>query len=264
MTWKPPIWNEKKGQVVRVFRPEEVDQLIENSSVEDEGGKNKRRWLMTRDLTNEDIRTWLRFLLYSGCRFTEATIIYSRPDLYQDNGLIRLPYYPRGKAKRSIQARNILLSYKGREIMDKFFEINPLPAANEEDINQTLVSLTLIMHEAGKRIQLQEEEFTKVRQVPILEDGKRKLDKKGKPMHTQSEYQYRTNGCMVRSMRKTWESWLLNGLSSTDLRDKILQSQGHTSITSLTHYFNIGYDNDDLADIKKEVEGYGVIGPYKQ
>jgi len=59
-------------------------------------------------------------------------------------------------------------------------------------------------------------------------------------------------GLWSRSLRKTWESWLV--YYYPQLTPQIFQSQGHTRTTSLEHYINLPFTDDD--NIKKWVEGW--------
>lgn len=278
--WYEGIWDDNTTQVVRVFRPREVLTLLENIDIEDETGDKSRKWLRkeSRNLSTNDIREWLHFLLYSGCRFSEAVMIHDHPNLLRTSGNIRLPNVPGGKEMRTIKARNIYLSNYGRENIQKFFDAKSLPTNGKPEVDQTLTSLTLIMHKAGERIGLPEETFTKV----IKE--KEKDPQTGeyvtyeaviRDKHTHKErtvlrykkitkpYIITTNACMVRSMRKTWESWLFkyySGKYGPDMRDDIYLSQGHTKRTAAQHYINLAdFTPEDLQDIERLVKGYGEV-----
>ncbi len=61
-------------------------------------------------------------------------------------------------------------------------------------------------------------------------------------------------GVSARSLRKTWESWLVayypNQISA------IYSSQGHSELTSLQCYQNIGFVSDDITKMKEWVDGF--------
>lgn len=57
-----------------------------------------------------------------------------------------------------------------------------------------------------------------------------------------------------RATRKTWESWLT--YVYRDMRDIIVQSQGHTAQTSLDHYLNIPFTEEDLIKMRYWVQGW--------
>ena len=159
--WKSFLKKTSGGQVIRIFRPKEIHFLIENADIRDESsftGSRDISNLQESGLTNEDVKAWFGFLLYTGTRFAEACLIHRNPDLYQGNGVLEVPFY-RGKEKRTVKTRNIFLSYKGREVMRPFFEAKPIPSDNMKEITQTLISLTTIMHKAGERINLPSQTF---------------------------------------------------------------------------------------------------------
>ena len=286
IVWKYPLIKQQKAQVIRILRPEEMTALIDHVSIDDEPNWTKSRetpTLKESGLTTEDIQIWLKFFLYSGCRFSEGVLIhkYRNPDgstLYQKNGSLWMPRY-KGKKLRSIQTRTIYFSYKGREIMEDFFDIPSLPAENESEITQTLVSFTNIMHKAGERIGLPEatltltyertlkdkdgnpmKEMVPTKQFTQNPDGTYSKVMKERIMTETEEKEFTTNGCAFRSLRKTWESWLTSYYGSDpQMRERILSSQGHKKEVALSHYLEVSFDKEDLQNIAKEVEGYAVL-----
>jgi len=58
----------------------------------------------------------------------------------------------------------------------------------------------------------------------------------------------------TRTTRKTWESWLTYVFR--DLRDMIVLNQGHTSETSLEHYLNIPFTEEDIIKMRYWVQGW--------
>lgn len=284
--WKYPLIKQQKAQIIRILRPKEIHALIENVSIDDEPNWTKSREnpnLKELGFTTEDIQIWLKFFLYAGCRFSEGCIIhdYRKPDgstLYQDNGTLWLPRY-KGKKLRTNQTRTILFSYKGREIMEDFFLTPSLPHEDSEQTHQTLTSLSQIMHRAGEKIGIPETTLTITLERtlkdkdgnPIIEmvptksftqnpDGTYSKVMKERVMKETEEREITTNGCAFRSLRKTWESWLTASMGSDPLmREKILLSQGHKEEIAINHYLEVSFDQEDLEDIRKEVEGYGVI-----
>jgi hypothetical protein len=283
--WKYMLVKQQKAQIIRIMRPAEIHALIEASKVVDEPNWTKSRnepTLKDIGITDHDLKIWMKFFLYSGTRFSEAMIIhdYRDPDgktLYQDNGTLWMPRY-KGKQKRTFQTRTIYFSYKGREILNAFFETPSLPHSTKEEVKQTLTSISEIMHTAGKRINLPEKTLNATFEKTIK-------DKSGNPVKemyetnnfTQNpdgtyskvmkerivkeiyEKPFTTNGCAFRTFRKTWESWLTSSFDSPLMRDKVLSSQGHKKEIALNHYVEISFDKEDLEDIKKEVLGYAVL-----
>ena len=276
--WKPGIFDEKEGQIVRILRPKEFHALIDNAEVETE---TKWKFLQRHEIRTEDIRAWFNFLMYTGCRFPEAVLVHSDPSKYDGRGILRIPNY-KGKEMRSIKARNIFLSYKGREAMKPFFEAQQMPSEDYGEIRDTMRALSTILHEAGKVLGLPEDTFTLKIKRKVKEHGSIKMQKKtvtkvvrnsGIPTLVQEEIEvpviniitqpYRTNGCNLRSFRHSWESWLYwgKGNEGPTTLSQIILSQGHKQNISMEHYLNFGFDKkDDLEDIKQEVEGFGEVG----
>jgi len=61
-------------------------------------------------------------------------------------------------------------------------------------------------------------------------------------------------GITARSLRKTYESWLIFSFpAATNL---IYLSQGHTTLTSLQHYVNLPFLDEDKKVMKQWVEGW--------
>ncbi len=255
--WKVSVFDEDEGQVVRVFRPTEARMLIANVRVQDE---KTWKWLQKTNIRDQDVKLWLQAALVTGMRFPELARLHRRPDLLERDGNISLPYDPGGKEKRTIKARTVYLSDVGRKVIPEFFKSRPLPSDNKEQTDQTLRALTTIMHAASDRIGLEMKTFTKVRRHDMLDEfGKPVLNDQGKTKKEKEEYQYTTNGCTFRSMRKTWESWLFIAYQQEPLIfGKIFHSMGHTQQTAQGHYLNYRFDAEDLLEIRKMVQGFGI------
>lgn len=64
-------------------------------------------------------------------------------------------------------------------------------------------------------------------------------------------------GLGPKTTRKTWESWLMFTYADNPTAwMTIIQSQGHTAATSLHHYLNMPFLQEDKERIKPWVEGY--------
>ena len=286
IAWKYPLIKQQKAQVIRILRPDEMTALIDHVSIDDEPSWTKGREMPTlkdSGFNTDDIKAWLRFYLYAGCRFSEGIFIheYRNPDgstLYQHNGTLWLPRH-KGKKLRSIQTRTIYFSYRGREIIDEFFDTPLLPSDNDEQTKQTLTSLSQIMHKAGERIGLPEatltltyertlknkdgnpmKEMVPTKQFTQNPDGTYSKVMKERIMTETEEREMTTNGCAFRSLRKTWESWLTSYYGSDpQMRERILSSQGHKKEVALSHYLEVSFDKEDLMAIGEEVKGYAVL-----
>lgn len=58
----------------------------------------------------------------------------------------------------------------------------------------------------------------------------------------------------VKSTRKSWESWLMFYYPHRTM--EIAQSQGHTTMTSLQHYMNSPFTDEDKLAMRSYVEGW--------
>lgn len=63
-----------------------------------------------------------------------------------------------------------------------------------------------------------------------------------------------TDGLCPKSLRKTWESFLIWYYPMKQL--VIMQSQGHDSVTSIQHYLNLAFTEEDRPLMKTYVEGW--------
>jgi integrase len=61
-------------------------------------------------------------------------------------------------------------------------------------------------------------------------------------------------GLSARTMRKTYESWLI--FTYPEASNLIFLSQGHTTLTSLQHYVNLPFLDEDKKAMKRWVEGW--------
>ena len=61
-------------------------------------------------------------------------------------------------------------------------------------------------------------------------------------------------GLGSKTMRKTWESWLMFYYPKRSM--EVALSQGHTTVTSLQHYLGMPFTDTDRMQIKQFVEGW--------
>ena len=62
------------------------------------------------------------------------------------------------------------------------------------------------------------------------------------------------DGLCAKTTRKTWESWLM--FYYPERRFEVVLSQGHTSATSVTHYLNMPFTNEDKLVMEEFVAGW--------
>ena len=65
---------------------------------------------------------------------------------------------------------------------------------------------------------------------------------------------FNSAGLSAKTTRKTWESWLV--FYYPDKLANIVLSQGHTALTSIQHYLNMPFTNEDKEEMKEFVEGW--------
>lgn len=251
------LMSESEGQIVRVLRASEMEALLNAVDINDEHGNKSRKWLRQRNVTTEDVKSWFKFALFTGTRFGEAIVVHRDPSLLFNPYTIRIPNYPGAKRKRKTTFRNISLSYKGREFIPEFFDAVQLPSDDEKQVRQTLTSLSLILHGAADRINLDSYDFD----IQIA-DGPVYTDDKGKQRKEKTVHRLNTNGVTFRSFRKTWESWLVLTFANDYLSHvKIAKGQGHDIETSMDFYTKIlsGFDRDDRKEVIPWVDGYGEV-----
>jgi integrase len=61
-------------------------------------------------------------------------------------------------------------------------------------------------------------------------------------------------GISARTLRKTYESWLI--MSYPEASNLIFLSQGHTTLTSLQHYINLPFTEEEKKEMRRWVEGW--------
>jgi integrase len=61
-------------------------------------------------------------------------------------------------------------------------------------------------------------------------------------------------GIASRSLRKTYESWLI--FSFPEATNLVYLSQGHTTLTSLQHYINLPFTEEEKKEMRRWVEGW--------
>lgn len=61
-------------------------------------------------------------------------------------------------------------------------------------------------------------------------------------------------GMGIKTSRKTWESWLITCFEAKSLY--IFLSQGHSQMTALNHYLNLGFTEEDKQQMKVYTEGW--------
>ena len=260
--WKTPVWKVSPAQVIRILRVAEMRAILNDVRATDQGLIDNIR----PEFTSTDARRWLQASLFTGCRFTEIWRLHDHPELMQENGTIRLDksiFYDLGKHKQVAQERVVFLSDAGRDFMPKFFQARtPKLNNNSMSILETVDrALSAMMDAAAIRVGLQARAFSRTLHRAVKdEEGVQQYDDSGKKiMRKENVQQKPTTGVRVRSLRKSWESWLISSRGADEFMVRnICMSMGHTREIAMKHYFASQFDDEDIAEMLAITEGYGI------
>ncbi len=254
--WKTPIFNESSGQVVRILRPDEFKIVIRNIDAADAGW----HYFSSRSISTKTLVLWTQAKLYTGMRFSELIRLKNNPGYLEDDGNISLPYAPGEKEMRTQKSRTIYLSDVGRKAVRLFLdEAGDLPSGTKTNVMGSLAHLDDVLRAAAEKAGLPSRDFVKVRKrIEVDKDTYRKMEPfERRKVERKESRNIHTTGVCNRSMRASWESWLVAVFGSKPgMMERIFLSQGHKSMTALTHYLNVRFDADDVSTMKKYVSGY--------
>lgn len=266
--WKTPVWvvSPGGGALKRVLRVSESKALIKAIDTEEQG------LFKLMNLSNKDARLWLEALLFSGMRLNELIILKRKPydgmgnPLLRKNGSILLPkeqFGDVGKQRSVARERVVLLSDIGRNIMHKFLDEADMPTF-KGGFNPKWVAIAFdgMLKIASDRIGLQERTFTRTQKKPVIDavTGLQKVDDKGKPVFQKVQIPQVTTGVHVRSFRSSWESWLVTTRFNDEMALlNIINSIGHNRETAMTYYLATQFDKEDIDDMLKMTEGFGIV-----
>ena len=253
---KTPIWKIANRQVLRILRYSEAKEIITNIEMD---RPKDAPWAYDLPVSKATVQVWIQALLFTGMRFHELAILHSHPELFQEDGTLRLDknaFYDVGKKKQTNKERIVYLSDMGIPVIAKFFDVPAL----SEDPNKAYHYLNSVLRETGKKLEYPERtiQYREKRTIGIEEvekNGKKKIIKKTSPI----ESQLTTNGLSVRVFRKTWNSWLVNYFKGDPYSLTLIEmSMGHTDHIAVQHYLTLQFDEYDIKDIERAVKGFGV------
>ena len=260
--WKTPVWKVAPAQVIRILRVAEMRAVLNDIRVTDQGMISN----ISPAFTSTDARRWLQAALFTGARFSEIWRLHDHPELMQENGTLRIDktiFYDPGKHKQLSQERTIKLSNPGREFMPKFFAAR-FPALNNDTMDPmetVVIALSSMLDAAALRAGLQTREFSRTLRRAVKDaDGVQQYDDDGnKITRKENVKQKPTTGVRVRSLRKSWETWLVSsrGRDEFALTD-IYTSMGHSRETAMKHYYASEFDDEDIAEMLAITEGFGI------
>jgi len=163
---------------------------------------------------------WLDLLLFTGMRYAEALKFMHRKELYKpERRCIFLPHEIDKKAQRAAKERYVYLSYQGMLAVERFFSFL--------------------------------EKYNQDHQKPLKYPSYIGMDYNLRQWSKKLGFEYNVT---VKSFRKTWESYLT--VSFQDRVALIALSQGHTDLTSLNHYIQIPFTDDEKRQIQEFVVGW--------
>lgn len=164
-------------------------------------------------------RALFDLMLYTGLRLEEVKQLVACPEIFDEER--RRLTIKSGKAKASQKERDVKLCDKGIEAVKAFLKTPKVPSS------PTAWQMNLIRwsKEAG------------LTPLPGRADGSGNI-----------------YGVTVRTSRKTLESWLLTAYP--DRAAYVALSQGHTETTSLRHYLNLSFTDEEREAIPDEVRGW--------
>ena len=258
--WKTPVWKVTDAQAKRILRVSEARALISNINVNDQGMIKKV------ESSKSDIVAWLQALLFTGMRFAELYKLHGHPELFEANGSIRLDkgiFYDTGKQRQQAKERVVMLSDAGRSIVEKFFATKkPKVILNSQTPEYDIIRvLDAMLKASAERIGLQTRQFSRtIRKAVVDADGFARRNDDGKVVTKKVQIPQETTGVMVRTFRSTWESWLVSTRGTDEFTlYRIHNSMGHNRETAMKHYLASQFDEEDIADMLKVTEGFGIV-----
>lgn len=258
--WKTPVWRVTDAQAKRILRVPEARALISNISINDQGMIKKL------ETSKSDMVIWLQALLFTGMRFAELYKLHSHPELYEANGSIRLDkstFYDTGKKMQTAKERVVMLSDAGRPIIQKFFAAKKplISLAAKNPMYDIINVLDAMLKASADRIGLQSRQFSRTIRKPVIgPDGFVRRNDDGSAITNKVLVPQETTGVMVRTFRSTWESWLVSSRGTDEFTlYRIHTSMGHNRETAMKHYLASQFDEDDIADMLKVTEGFGIV-----
>lgn len=247
---KSPLWKETESHVFRILRPDEAKLLMKSVTM-----ALAPRYLQEKYSTY-DMKVYVSCLLLTGMRYPELEYLQKNEGSYlRKEGHVYLPMAATGKDKRKNPSRYVRLSDAGREEIDKLWIARPMPE---------MYQLDQLLHKWAERAGFEKWRFNKTMKRTVKDDlghvvfEEYESPKSGKilkrPKKERVPKVLITNGVVIRSFRKTWESWLIH--SFPEHEGEIIDSQGHDDRTAIKHYRNLIFDQEDKANMRPFVGGY--------
>lgn len=166
-------------------------------------------------------RALFDLMIYTGLRLEEVRQLIAVPEIFDEER--RRLVIKSGKDKATQKERDVKLCDKGIEAVKAFNKAPKMPSSS----SAWQMNLIRWCKAAG------------ITPLPGRADDSGNI-----------------YGVTVRTSRKTLESWLLTAYP--DRAAWVALSQGHTETTSLRHYLNLSFTDEERAAIPDEVRGWRV------
>lgn len=166
-------------------------------------------------------RALFDLMIYTGLRLEEVRQLIAVPEIFDEER--RRLVIKSGKDKATQKERDVKLCDKGIEAVKAFLQAPKMPSSS----SAWQMNLIRWCKAAG------------ITPLPGRADDSGNI-----------------YGVTVRTSRKTLESWLLTAYP--DRAAWVALSQGHTETTSLRHYLNLSFTDEERAAIPDEVRGWRV------
>jgi len=270
MIGKTPIWKIQEKQNCRVLRPSEAKLLI--SHVNAKLPSTAPFASQVRFVATSTLQKWLYALLFTGMRPAELFKFHERPDLLKPEGFIYLEKsigWDSGKKTQGNREREIYLSDVGIKFVRDFLDTPTI--SDDFSILTTYLDNVLIQAAASagfekRRYPYHEKEryfqFLDGSVVETTARGSKHVPEGAKLVIQKIPRERESTGIMLRSFRKTWDSWLIASFATDQSKLMLIEnSMGHSIHTAMKYYLTFRFDDDDLVEIRQATAGWGMHTP---
>jgi integrase len=270
MIGKTPIWKIQEKQNCRVLRPSEARLLF--SHVNAKLPSTAPFASQVRFVATSTVQKWLYALLFTGMRPAELFKVHERPDLLKPEGFIHLEKsiaWDTGKKTQTNRERNVYLSDAGIKVVRDFLDAPTI----SDDFSILVTYLDNVLYQAAASAGFEKRRYPyreKVRYFQFLDGsvvettarGSKHVPEGAKLVIRKIARERESTGIMLRSFRKTWDSWLINSFATDQNKLMLIEdSIGHSVQTAMKHYLTFQFDEEDMAEIRQATAGWGMHTP---
>jgi len=270
MIGKTPIWKIQEKQLCRVLRPSEAKLLI--SHVNAKLPSTAPFASQVEFVATSTVQKWVYAQLFTGMRLSELWKFHEKPELLKPEGFIYLEKsiaWDTGKKTQTTRERNVYLSDAGIRVVRDFLNA---PAISD-DFSILTTYLDNVLYQAAasagfekRRYPYHEKEryfqFLDGSVVETTARGSKHVPEGAKLVIRKIARERESTGIMVRSFRKTWDSWLIASFATDQNKLMLIEnSLGHSIQTAMKHYLTFQFDDDDMVEIRQATAGWGMHTP---